>query len=112
MQPLTKKWYHKDAVLNETLCIERTQLPIYPEKACSLYTLQGATTDPGMIAHLDMPRRADDDMKWLIVYVMLSRVRSLDRLKITGMGTKKAADRIRSIIEGGPPKMITDVFEK
>lgn len=90
IRPITKKWYHKDEVLNATLPVDRTQLPLVPEKACSLYTLQGATTDPGLIAHLDMPNRADDDMKWLIIYVMLSRVRSLDCLKTTGMSTEKA----------------------
>ena len=77
-----------------------------------MYTLQGATTDPGMIAHFEMPKRADEDMKWLIIYVMLSRVRSLDALRTTGMSSKKAAARIRRIIEGGPPTMITEVFEK
>ena len=32
--------------------------------------------------------------------------------KTTGMSTEKAAARIRRIIEGGPPKIITEVFEK
>jgi hypothetical protein len=112
IQPITKKWYHKDEVLNATLAVDRTQLPLVPERACSLYTLQGATTDPGLFAHLDMPKRADGDMKWLIIYVMLSRVRSLEGLRTTGMSSEKAATRIRSIIEGGPPTMITEVFEK
>ena len=111
IRPITKKWYHKDEVLNATLPVDRTQLPLVPEKACSLYTLQGATTDPGLIAHLDMPNRADEDMKWLIIYVMLSRVRSLACLKTTGMSTEKARKRFRKIIEGGPPKIITEVFE-
>ena len=59
-----------------------------------------------------MPNRANDDMKWLIIYVMLSRVRSLDCLKTTGMSTEKAAARFRKFIEGGPNKIITEVFEK
>ena len=71
-------------MLNTTLPVDRTQLPLVPEKACSLYTLQGATTDPGLIAHLDMPNRVDDDMKWLVIYVMLSRVCSLACLKNNG----------------------------
>ncbi len=50
-------------------------------------------------------------MKWLIIYVMLSRVRSLDCLKTTGMSTEKAQARFRKIIEGVPPKIITEVFE-
>ena len=111
IRPITKKWYHKDEVLNATLPVDRTQLPLVPEKACSLYTLQGATTDPGLIAHFDMPSRADDDMKWLIIYVMLSRVRSLDCLKTTAISAEKAQALFRKNIEGGPPKIITEVFE-
>ena len=77
------------------------------EAACPLYALQGATCDPGLIAHFIMPKRADDDIKWLIVYVMLSRVRSLSRLRSIGLSPK-----IRKIIEGGPPSMLADNFEK
>ena len=78
-----------------------------PEAACALYSLQGATCDPGLIAHFVMPRRTDDDVKWLIVYVTLSRVRSLSRLRSIGLTSK-----IRKIIEGGPPSMIAENFEK
>ena len=53
-----------------------------------------------------MPKRADDDIKWLIVYVMLSRVRSLSRLRSIGL-----APKIRKIIEGGPPNMLAENFE-
>ena len=59
------------------------------------------------MAHFIMPKRADDDIKWLIVYVMLSRVRSLSRLRSIGLSPK-----IRKIIEGGPPSMLADNFEK
>ena len=76
-----------------------------PALACPLYSLQGATTDPGMVAHFIMPRRADDDIKWLIVYVLLSRVRSLKRLRSIGIDLK-----IKKIIEGGPPEMIAKNF--
>ena len=87
--------------------MSRTQLPLMPEAACPLYSLQGATCDPGLIAHFTMPKRADADIRWLIVYVLLSRVRSLSRLRCVGLSTK-----VRSIIEGGPPAMLADNFEK
>ena len=80
---------------------------LMPADACPLYSLQGATCDPGLIAHFVMPRRADDDIKWLIVYVLLSRVRSLSRLRSVGMTPK-----IRKIIERGPPNMLAENFEK
>ena len=54
-----------------------------------------------------MPKRADDDIKWLIVYVMLSRVRSLSSLRSIGLTPK-----IREIIEGGPPSMLAENFER
>ena len=72
-----------------------------------LYSLQGATCDPGLIAHFAMPKRADEDIKWLIVYVLLSRVRSLSNLRSVGLNQK-----LRKIIEGGPPAMIAENFEK
>ena len=54
-----------------------------------------------------MPRRADDDLKWLIVYVLLSRVRGLKNLRSVGMTAK-----IRQIIEGGPPDALAENFER
>ena len=54
-----------------------------------------------------MPRRADHDIRWLIVYVLLSRVRGLARLRCVGLCKK-----IREIIEGGPPAWLAKNFEK
>ena len=53
-----------------------------------------------------MPKRADNDVKWLIVNVMLSRVRSLSRLRNTGL-----APKIRKMTGGGPPSMLAENFE-
>ena len=107
VQPLSRKWTFSDPVSKVTFQVQRTQLPLMPEAACPLYSLQGATCDPGLIAHFTMPRRADDDIKWLIVYVMLSRVRSLSCLRSIGLTPK-----IRAIIEGGPPAMLAENFER
>ena len=54
-----------------------------------------------------MPKRADGDIKWLIVYVMLSRVRSLSRLRSIGLSSN-----IRKIIEGGPPEEIAKALKQ
>ena len=54
-----------------------------------------------------MPRRADEDIKWLIIYVLLSRVRSLSNLRSVGLNPQ-----IRKIIEGGPPTMLAENFER
>ena len=89
------------------LKVVRSQLPLMPAEACPLYSLQGATCDPGLIAHFEMPKRAHDDIKWLIVYVLLSRVRSLANLRSIGI-----TSQIRKIIEAGPPSMLAENFER
>ena len=50
--------------------------------------------------------RSTPQVKWLIVYVMLSRPRSLATLRSHGLG-----QHIREIIEGGPPKELVDSFD-
>jgi len=107
IEPITRTWTFTDPRSGGVLKVARSQLPLMPAEACPLYSLQGATCDPGLIAHLVMPRRADEDIKWLIVYVMLSRVRSLANLKCVGLSNK-----IRKIIEGGPPAMLAQNFER
>ena len=66
--------------------------------------MQGLTAEPGLVAHWVLPR-ASDDMKWLIVYVMLSRVPSLKHLVSVGLTSK-----IRHIIESGPPEELVQTF--
>ena len=107
LSPCTSVWYHKDAADGLNITVQRTQLPLLPEPACSLYTLQGATADPGMIAHFAMPIRADSALQWLIVYVLLSRVRGLDSLISIGM-----PEKIRQIIEAGAPTEVVANFKQ
>ena len=47
------------------------------------------------------------DLRWLAVYVALSRVRALKNLRSVGLTTK-----IRGIIEEGPPATIPAQFKK
>ena len=107
VEPKSRKWKFTDAVTGVSLDVSRSQLPIMPEDACSLYALQGATCDPGLVAHFAKPKRVDRDMQWLIIYVLLSRVRSLSRLRSVGL-----TDKDRDIIEGGAPEILTENFEK
>ena len=46
-------------------------------------------------------------MKWLIVYVILSRPRSLATLTSVDL-----ADKVRAIIEQGPPEDLVVTFHK
>ena len=77
------------------------------EKGTTLHVLQGNTCDPGLIFHWRFPRRLELGQKWLAVYVALSRVRALSKLRSIGMTIK-----IRKIIEGGPPEGTPKQFEK
>jgi hypothetical protein len=107
IEPIRRVWTFTDSVTGATLKVSRNQLPLMPAAACPLYSLQGATCDPGLIAHFAMPKRADNDVKWFCVYVLLSRVRSLSNLRRIGF-----TSNIRKIIEGGPPSMLAENSEK
>ena len=77
----------------------REQVPLTIATASTLYTLQGATTTPGMIYHFRTPRRISNIMKWIATYMALSRVQSLKQLRSIGLTTT-----IRDIIDNGPPE--------
>ena len=87
--------------------VARTQIPLMPAAAESLYSMQGTTADPGLVAYWFFPQRCSDTIRWLIVYVMLSRPRSLATLKSVNL-TKQ----IRDIIEQGPPEDLVVNFNK
>ena len=60
-----------------------------------------------MVAYWFFPQRCSETIKWLIVYVMLSRPRSLASLQSVGLSGK-----VRSIIEQGPPQDLVATFHK
>ena len=72
-----------------------------------LYSMQGTTADPGMVAYWFFPQRCSPTIKWLIVYVMFSRPGSLAALKSVGLTTK-----VRENIEQGPPEELVATFHK
>lgn len=76
----------------------REQVPLVIENASTLYTLQGATADPGLIFHWRFPSRLTKEMRWLTVYMALSRVRSLAQFRSIGL-----RDTVRELINNGPP---------
>ena len=92
--------------VRETKVIRKT-LPIVCLKASTLHVLQGATADPGLIFHWVFPRLLKRPMRWLAVYVALSRVRRLKNLRSIGL-----TRAIREIIEEGPPDSLPTQFHK
>ena len=85
--------------------VTRRQLPLAPAKVLPLYSMQGMTAEPGLVAHWVLPPRITHEVKWLICYVLLSRVPSLKQLISIGL-----TDRIREIMEEGPPAGIVQSF--
>jgi len=85
--------------------VTRVQVPLVIQNASTLYTLQGATADPGLIFHWRFPAKLNKEMRWLTVYMVLSRVRSLDQLRSVGL-----QDNVKELINGGPPSGMLSRF--
>ena len=96
---------------NQDKCREakviRRGLPAVCLKASTLHVLQGTTTDPGLIFHWVFPRRLTEPLRWLAIYVALSRVRGLKNLRSVGLNKD-----IRRIMEAGPPDTLPAQFQK
>ena len=89
----------------------REQLCVVVSNASTLYTLQGTTCDLGLIYHWRFPARLDAQLRWLTVYMVLSRVPTLSQLRSIGLDGK-----VKDIIDQGPPAgMLTrfrELFEE
>ena len=73
--------------------------------ASTINTLQGVTTDPGLIFHWKFPHFFSEELRWLATYVALSRPPSLAQLISVGL-----PENLRDIIEDGPPEGILTRF--
>ena len=106
VQPIPRSWtYDGPELKGQYVNVARRQLPLGPARVLPLYSMQGMTAEPGLVAHWTFPPRLDYDIKWLICYVILSRVPSLPQLMSIGL-----SDKIREIIEGGPPDNLVQAF--
>ena len=109
VKPLSRKFksYYDPREKSKFINVQRKQFPLMPATAMPLYSMQGITGDPGMVAYWFFPQRCSQSVKWLLVYVMLSRPRSLTTLKSVGL-----TDKVREIIEQGPPEELVATFHK
>ena len=106
VEPITRSWqYDGPELQGQFINVSRSQLPLAPGKVLPLYSMQGMTAEPGLVAHWILPPRLEHDIKWLICYVILSRVPSLKQLVSIGLSPK-----IREIMEGGPPEGLVQCF--
>ena len=109
VKPLTRtfRYYYDPENKAKYVKVQRKQFPLTPALAMPLYSMQGTTADPGMVAYWFFPQRCSPTVKWLILYVMLSPPRSLATLTSVGL-----TDKVRGIIEQGPPEELVATFHK
>ena len=105
VQPVSRPWKFTPKSKETAVWVSRTQVPLLPQKQCTLHGVQGKTADPGFIANWAFPNNLSKESIWLAYYVSLSRPRRLSRLLCRSMPD-------RDIIEGGPPESITKAFDK
>ena len=60
-----------------------------------------------MVAYWHLPKVLPNEIKWLVVYAMLSRVPSLSQLQSVALTT-----RVRRILEGGAPDNLVQAFQR
>ena len=63
--------------------------------------------DRGLVYHWNVPNLMDEDLRWLVAYVALSRPRSLAEFVCVGLTNKQ-----KEMIEGGPPEGIPRKFSQ
>ena len=98
VEPLSRTWkYDGPELEGQFVNVKRRQLPLAPAKVLPLYSMQGMTATPGLVAHWVLPQRVASDIKWLICYVTLSGVPTLKQLVSIGL-----SDKIREVLESGP----------
>jgi hypothetical protein len=106
VEPIARTWKYDGPELQQQFTnVKRRQLPLAPARVLPLYSMQGMTASPGLVAHWVVPPRLPSDIKWLICYVTLSRVPSLKQLLSVGLSQK-----IREILESGPPEGVVQMF--
>ena len=103
--PQVRPWKFTRPSDSLVIAVNRTQIPLLPQKQCTLHGVQGKTADPGFIAHWAFPPKLDLPAKWLATYVSLSRPRRFSSLLSHGLPK-------REVIEGGPPQQILDAFDE
>ncbi len=96
----------QDETMTSAVCMFSTPCPLLPQKRCTPHGVQGSRSLIGFLAHWEVPNGLSKDSICLAYYVSLSRPRGLVRLLSHGL-----PDRDMDIIEGGPPKSITQAFE-
>ena len=103
--PQARPWKFQPSTGNNTVPVTRSQIPLLPQKQCTLHGVQGKTAEPGFIVHWTFPAKLSKVSIWLATYVSLSRPTCFNNLLSHGLPD-------REIIESGPPAKITKAFDE
>ena len=104
--PLLRTWkYDGPELQGQYINVKRRQVPLAPARVLPLYSMQGMTASPGLVAHWVLPAHVASDIKLLVCYATLSRVPSLRQLVFIGL-----SDNIRDVLESGPPESLVQIF--
>ena len=105
--PQPRQWKFKSSTNTnkDGVPVSRSQIPLLPQKKCTLHGVQGKTADPGFIMHWTFPLALSKVAIWLATYVSLSRPRRFKNMLSHGLP-------LRETIEAGPPEEITKAFDE
>jgi len=103
--PVSRPWSYKNQTTKGTVSVSRTNVPLLPQKQCTLHGVKGKTAGPGFIAHWTFLAGVSKESIWLAYYVSLSRPRSFPKFLSHGLPD-------RSIVEKGPPEQIAKAFKE
>ena len=103
--PQPRPWKFQPSTGDHTVPVTHSQIPLLPQKQCTLHGVQGKTAEPGFIAHWTFPAKLSKPSKWLATYVSLSRPTCFNNMLGHGLPD-------REIIESGPPEEITKAFDE
>ena len=95
--PQPRPWKFQTPSSTNTVPVTRSQIPLLPQKQCTLHGVQGKTAEPGFIAHWTFPPKLGKTSIWLATYVSLSRPTCFANLLSHGLPD-------RDIVEGGQSK--------
>jgi hypothetical protein len=103
--PSSSNWeFHthdnNEARSRRVVAMSRVQVPLAPEKVRTVQTAQGMSMDAAIIMLNRQGNMSNEDW-WLHVYVMLSRVRTIDQMFLFGLPEK-------SFFRSGPPGWIAE----
>ena len=109
VKPLNRtfRYYYDHENKTKYINVQRKQFPLTPAAAMPLYSMQGTTADPGMVAYWFFPQRCSPTVKWRTGYVTLSRPRSLATLTSASL-----TDKARAVVGQGPPEELVATFHK